>query len=391
MDNSLFEDLLKNYLSGTASEVEIQQLMDWYNSFDDETVIVKTHSIDEELMVYERLHSRMDALFKEGNDNKVKVVSIKSNFRYWKVAAALVILFSGYWAWKNYESHENKNQLQLTINNIQPGHEGAILTLADGKQIFLDSVQNGNISTQGSNKIIKKGSQVIYGTEAINADAPITYNTLETPKGREFEIVLPDSTKVWLNAASSIKFPSVFSRKPRIVEVTGEAYFEVSHRTDEKGDRIPFIVNTNKMTIQVLGTHFDVNSYADEPDTKTTLLEGSVAANEKGNNKVVKITPGQQAFVSNTGSNDIKIRNADVDKVIAWKNGLFQFNDDQLQAILRQVSRWYNVDIECAENKKNLRFNGVISKRSNVKALMDLLSSTGVVNFKIENGKLIAY
>ena len=391
MDKSIFEDLLEKYSLGTISEEEKEQLMGWYNSFDDETIIVKAPSVDEERKVYERLQGKMDEILKVPV-KKTRIISMKANIRYWKVAAAaMILLFSGYWVWKNYESNDNKSQPQLTINKLQPGHEGAVLTLEDGKQILLDSTKNGAISTQGNNKIIKKGAQVIYGTEALNADAPVTYNILTTPRGREFEIVLPDGTKVWLNAASSIKYPTVFNYGPREVEVTGEAYFEVSHQADKKGERVPFIVHTNRMTVQVLGTHFDVNAYSDEPETKTTLLKGSVAANEKDSNKAVTLKPGEQAIVSNTKFTDVRVQPADVDKAVAWKNGLFQFNDDRLQAILRQVSRWYDVDIDCAADKKDLRFNGVISKRSNVKSIMDLLSATGVVNFKIENGKLIAY
>lgn len=390
MDNSIFEKLLEKYLSGTASEDEKKQLMVWYNSFDDDTVIVKSESIDQERKAYERLSGRLDKIL-AAPDKKGKVISVKRNYILWKVAAAMIILFCGYWGWKNFQSNDNSDQLQISIRKVQPGHNGAILTLADGKQIVLDSVENGNISLSGNNKIIKKGAQVIYGTQGLNADAPVTYNMLTTPNGREFEIVLPDGTKVWLNAASSIKYPTVFNSGPRVVEVTGEAYFEVAHLADKKGGRIPFVVHTNRMTIQVLGTHFDVNAYYDEPYTKTTLLEGSVSANEKGSNKMEIIKPGQQALVSNTSIGEVRIQSADIDKAVAWKNGLFQFNDDQLEVILRQVSRWYNVDIDCAASKKDLRFNGIISRRSNVKAIMDLLSATGVVNFEIKDGKLIAY
>jgi ferric-dicitrate binding protein FerR (iron transport regulator) len=390
MEKSKFEDLLQKYLSGTASEGEKQQLIAWYNSFDDEKVIVKAQSVNEEQEVYERLRMKMDEIL-NAPAKEAKIISIKRNYVFWKIAAAMIILFCGYWGWKGYQSHQDNNQVESAIHKLHAGHSGAILTLADGKQIFLDSAQNGTISTSGNNHIIKKGAQVIYGSETVDENAPLTYNTMATPKGREFQIVLPDGTKVWLNAASSIKYPTVFNAGLREVEVTGEAYFEVAHQADKKGARIPFIVHTNRMTIRVLGTHFDVNAYEDEPYTKTTLLEGSVAANEKGSNKIETIKPGQQAIVSNTVAGEIKVQPADVDKAVAWKNGLFQFNDDQLEAILRQVSRWYDIDIDCAAGKKDLRFNGVISRRSNVKAIMDLLSATGVVNFKIKNGKLNAY
>jgi len=390
MEKSKFEDLLEKYLSGTASEGEKQQLTGWYNSFDDEKVIVKTRSFNEEKEVYERLVARMDEILNAPTE-KAKIISIKRNYVFWKIAVAMIVLFCGYWGWKTYQSNPGNNQVELASHELHPGHSGAILTLADGKQIFLDSAQNGTISTGGNNNIIKNGSQVIYGSQTDNENSPLTYNTMSTPKGREFQIVLPDGTKVWLNAASSIKYPTVFNSGLRVVEVTGEAYFEVAHQADKKGQRIPFIVHTSRMTIEVLGTHFDVNAYADEPYTKTTLLEGSVVANEKNSRQVETIKPGEQAFVSNTAGSELRVRPADVDKAVAWKNGLFQFDDDQLEAILRQVSRWYDIDIQCAADKKGLRFNGVISRRSNVKAIMDLLSATGVVNFKIENEKLIAY
>lgn len=390
MDNTLLEELQQKYLLGIANDVEIQQLMDWYYSFDDEMVNVKTANIHEEKEVYDRLRLKIEDIIHRNPRKKDKVFDIRRN-GYWQVAVVFIVLFSGYWFLKNH-TPENKNQLQTrTASDIQPGQEGAILTLANGKKIFLDSAQNGNIAIQGTGIVIKNGTQVIYTPGNSEKNTPLAYNTIVTPKGRDFEVVLPDSSKVWLNAASSIRFPTVFNDKPRVVEITGEAYFEVSHQLDKKGNRVPFVVHTNKMTIQVLGTHFNVNAYDDEQYTRTTLLEGSVAASKIGSNELVKIIPGQQAFISNLGPGNVSVKQADVNKAIAWKNGLFQFDDDQLQAILRQVSRWYNVDIDCAEQKKNLRFNGIISKRSNVKAILDLLSATGVVNFKMENGKLIAY
>lgn len=390
MDNAILEKLLQKYLLGTADEVEVQQLMEWYNSFDDEMVIVKTASLDEEKELYERLHSKVDGILGGQLNNKPPVIKLERKHRYWEVAAAFIILLMGLWFGRSYLP-KNEEHVQVAERIIQPGQEGAILTLADGKKIYLDSSKNGNIATEGSGTVIKKGAQVIYAPVNSVANAPITYNTMSTPKGREFELILPDNTKVWLNAASSIKFPTAFNNQPRIVEVSGEAYFEVAHQMDNKGKRVPFIVHTSKMTIQVLGTHFDVNAYGDEPYTRTTLLEGSVAASKIGSDKIIKIVPGEQAFISNGASDEMNVRQVDVNKAVAWKNGLFQFDDDQLQAILRQVSRWYNVDIECAEQKKDLRFNGIISKRSNVKSILDLLSATGVVNFKMENGKLIAY
>ncbi|MGF7233218.1 FecR family protein [Arachidicoccus sp.] len=390
MDNAILEKLLQKYLLGTADEVEVQQLMEWYNSFDDEMVIVKTASLDEEKELYERLHSKVDGILGGQLNNKPPVIKLERKHRYWEVAAAFIILLMGLWFGRSYLP-KNEEHVQVAERIIQPGQEGAILTLADGKKIYLDSSKNGNIATEGSGTVIKKGAQVIYAPVNSVANAPITYNTMSTPKGREFELILPDNTKVWLNAASSIKFPTAFNNQPRIVEDSGEAYFEVAHQMDNKGKRVPFIVHTSKMTIQVLGTHFDVNAYGDEPYTRTTLLEGSVAASKIGSDKIIKIVPGEQAFISNGASDEMNVRQVDVNKAVAWKNGLFQFDDDQLQAILRQVSRWYNVDIECAEQKKDLRFNGIISKRSNVKSILDLLSATGVVNFKMENGKLIAY
>ena len=390
MEKSKFANLLEKYLSGTASEDEKQLLMSWYDSFDDEQVIVNVETDDEERKIYDRLNQKMDLLVKKPVQ-KTKVIRMKHFHGFWKVAAAVVILFSGYWGWKHFRPSPDYQPSAIAAHPLTPGHSGAILTLADGTKILLDSVKNGTIALSGDHKVIKNGSQVIYEGSKMEADGPLTYNTMATPKGREFELVLPDGTKVWLNAASSIKYPTVFPRGERVVEVTGEAYFEVSHQADKKGERVPFIVHANEMTVQVLGTHFDVNAYLDEPYTKTVLLEGSVSAREKNGAKAVIIQPGQQAFISNGVREEVMVASADVQKVVAWKNGLFQFNDDPLESILRQISRWYDVEVECAPDKKGLRFNGVISRRSDVEALMGLLSATGVVNFKLENRKLIAY
>ena len=384
------EELLEKYLTGAADANETKQLMDWYNSFNDENVIVPAQAENEEEQIYERLQARMETIFR---NSSLKQASRRRFSILYKCAAAavVIVLLSGsFWWWDNKKNSLPKEKSAIALNKILPGHNGAILTLSDGREVVLDSSSNGQIGEQGNSKIVKQGSTVTYTNADAFASNAVQYNTMATPKGREFQIVLPDGTKVWLNAASSIRYPTMFNDSARVVSVSGEVYFEVAHLSGKAGKRIPFVVQTDRMSVKVLGTHCDVHAYPDEQNYKATLFEGSVEVYDNDEHNAVKIVPGQQAQIAGISTKP-KVIQADLDKVMAWRNDMFQFDDDRLDNILKQVARWYDVNVSCTADKQQLRFNGVISRRANVEDILHLLSATGVVNFSINGREIHAY
>ena len=269
-----------------------------------------------------------------------------------------------------------------TVNHIGPGTNKATLTLADGKVIGLDSATEGEIARQAGIAITKtSGGQLIYQVTAKENVTAETYNTIATPRGGQYQVNLPDGTKIWLNAASSLKYPAAFKGKQRRVELTGEAYFEVAK------DKVhPFIVATDKQEIQVLGTHFNVNSYTDEAATKTTLLEGSVQVSVVGHLKDSSILkPGQQSALRNDGLN---VYTVDTEEIIAWKNGYFQFNEADLGSIMRQISRWYNIDVIFENKPSTDLFHFKVPRNISLTDLQKIFETNGI-NFKTEGRKLI--
>ena len=264
-------------------------------------------------------------------------------------------------------------------NDVLPGGDKATLTLADGSTIVLDDAQNGTLAQQGNSKIIKLGGKLSYDPTNKNS-GEIVYNTVSTPKGGQYQLELPDGSQVWLNATSSIHFPTSFIGTERRIGITGEAYFEIA-----KDPNMPFIVTVNNAEVQVLGTHFNVNSYNDEDNVKTTLLEGSVRFVNDGNISILK--PGQQAQLTNEGTTKV-VSNVDVDEVIAWKNGMFDFENAGIETVMRQLSRWYDVEIEYKGKTDDLF---IAEMRRNIK-LSDALKAlelTGKVKFDIQGKKII--
>ena len=271
-------------------------------------------------------------------------------------------------------------------DDVSPGGDKAVLTLADGSTIVLDDAQNGTLAQQGNAKIIKFDGKLSYDLTNKNPKE-VVYNTITTPKGGQYQLELPDGSQVWLNASSSIHFPTSFVEKERRVEITGEAYFEVAPSISPNGggQKQPFIVGVNTSEVQVLGTHFNINSYSDEDDVKTTLLEGAVKFVNGATTSILK--PGQQSQLAKNGS--IKVESdVDVDKVIAWKNGLFDFENARIETVMRQLSRWYDVEIDYNGKPDDLF---IAEMRRNIK-LSDALKAlelTGKVRFDIQGKKII--
>lgn len=325
-----------------------------------------------------------------------------SFFRKWGWAAAVLLTIGAgvfLWRYEKTAPHPLANTGAHPQPDADPGSNKAMLTLSDGTVIPLDSAANGAIARQGNTSVVKQaGGQISYdlkggaggagaagGAEGAGdagtggasgvAAAPLM-NTLHTPRGGQYQLTLPDGTRVWLNAASSITYPVVFGGKQRTVQISGEAYLEVAKNKDK-----PFIVNVDGgSSIEVLGTQFNVNSYSDESAVKTTLLEGSIKVTA---GTAVVLKPGQQAQIARQRLS--VSNNADMDKVLAWKNGFFDFEDVRLEEVLRQLSRWYDVEVVYEKGVPNIQFEGEISRNIKLSDLLKVLARAEV-KFRIEEG-----
>jgi ferric-dicitrate binding protein FerR (iron transport regulator) len=308
------------------------------------------------------------------------------------VAAIFILAIAGVWLLVAKEKGAKSNaSIVVSGNNITPGGNKAVLTLADGSKIVLDSAHNRQLAQQGNASVINQDGHVIY--HAGGKEETVVYNTMATPRGGQYQLVLPDGTKVWLNAASSIKYPTAFAGKERKVELTGEAYFEVAKlaagapRT-VKGN-VPFIVSilssSGNGEVEVLGTHFDVNAYGDEEMVKTTLLEGAVKLVR--DNKSILLRPGQQAGYGNNGGPEL-LKDGDTEEALAWKNGVFLFNEASIETVMRQVERWYDIEVSYAGKIPAGHFSGTVNRNANISQVLKILELSDV-HFRIEGRKII--
>jgi ferric-dicitrate binding protein FerR (iron transport regulator) len=303
--------------------------------------------------------------------------------RRFAAAAALVLLALGVYWW-NVRTHDTAAAVAFTVpENIKPGGNKAVLTLADGRQVVLDTAKNGVLQSAGAITIRKtKDGELVYDVSAAvnNSQGPERYNTISTPNGGQYQVLLPDGSKVWLNAASSIRFPLAFAGKERKVQITGEAYFEIASRAG-----MPFMVQANETTVQVLGTHFNVNSYTDERYLKTTLLEGSVKVVTGSSNTLLQ--PGQQALSKADGAVRV-IDQADLEEAVAWKNGVFYMAEMEIPALMRQVSRWYNVEVIYPNGVPAGTITGKIPRNMNFANVLQVLQKSGV-SLRMEGQKIV--
>jgi transmembrane sensor len=292
------------------------------------------------------------------------------------IAAALILIV--YIGYQHYNHKRTIPSIQVSAkHDVAPGSDKAILKLADGSEIVLNDSKTGELAIQGAANINKNDKDFIAYT-ATNAtnDKKVYTNVLTTPRGGQYRLMLPDQTLVWLNAESSITFPTAFIGKERKVKITGEVYFEVS-----KNKNKPFIVESDLAEVEVLGTHFNFNAYPNEGHGAVTLLEGAIRLVRGKSSKL--ITPGQQATF-NANADFISIKNVDIDNVVDWKNGLFIFEDSSIKEVMRQVERWYDVKVNYAGKIPNVKFNGVISRDNPLSKLIKLLQVAGNVSFDIQ-------
>lgn len=390
--------LIEKYQNNTATPEEKHLLDEWYHSFNDTKSEIFTTEDLTEYILEDNIRKKITTTVIQEKHAKAG----KSKRRWISAAASVILLISvgTFFLLTNKFSKQDiakSTPVDPKINDIAPGGNKAILTLADGSTIVLDNASDGMITQQGNIKVQKLGNGLLAYTingKQITENDEAFYNTISTPRGGQYQVTLADGSKVWLNAASSIRFPVVFIGEERKVEVTGEAYFEVAPSIKE-GNKLPFLVKLNsakkgQSTIEVLGTHFNVNAYEDEALVKTTLLEGKVKVSvpeNSGKQSSAILTPGQQAGISQNKKISV-IDNADTEEAVAWKNGRFQFKSADLNSILRQISRWYDVDI-IYKDKVDLHFTGQLTRNDHASKVFEKLKLTGEVNFEIDGKNII--
>jgi transmembrane sensor len=382
MNPSSLEELFKRYYDKSATAEEKAKLFQLIEESSDQQLM--------ELIYDNGMQLDHSAIASNGNgqamlNNILQKSGMPSPVRrikwMWAAAAVFVVSISlGYFFLSGSEKEKNTKANNTSPEKyIKPGGNKAILTLADGKQIILDNAANGDLTSEANVKVIKlSDGQISYQTTGNTNE--ITYNTIVTPNGGQYQLILSDGSKVWLNAASSLRFPASFAGTQRSVELSGEGYFEIA--PDRKK---PFQVLVNGNKVEVLGTHFNINAYNDEPSMTTTLLEGKIKLNSQGSISIMK--PGEQAKIELHGKIQL-IENADVEEAIAWKNGKFIFNSNNIQSIMRQLSRWYDIEVEYSNNLPNEEYKGALPRSENISKVLHFLRKTQTIDFKI-SGKRI--
>ena len=383
MEENRLKVLLNKYHEHNLSHSELSELNDWFHSvnlgFPEFEKWVDNIKDEKEYVANSLMNFK----------NRLHVQQlVKVRRRRWLTAAASLLIFmTAFSVYLLKEKYPVRQIVKGKNEEIIPGGNNAVLTLNNGRKIALNNVKDGKLALQGKTVISKTSEgKIVYNNQtAKNALGETSFNTITTPRGGTYQVVLSDGTKAWLNAASSIKFPVAFNGNSREVVISGEALFQVAHSSK------PFRVICNGQIVEDLGTVFDVNSYDDEPGIKTTLLEGSVRviiSNTLNNLKKTSLVlkPGQQAILAN---NNFKIQNPNADEVIAWKNGKFFFDNEQLVSIMRQASRWYDVEIVYEDEKlKKYKFSGVTTRFADISQLLTTLEMTNKVKFKVQ-GKQI--
>lgn len=384
--------IIEKYLRGDATEQECQLVNDWYYSFNDESTLAEAGLKQLHNQVRERIRRRLDE-----NINKLKTTQ-KRRSKFLQLTAAITIpavLAIGiyFFSKKNAGSTAtDPGSVAIAEDTIVPGGNKATLILADGRRIVLDSADAGIVGVEGDLQIIKpEDGAIVYkaGTPQRQAGA-VLYNTIITPRGGQHHVTLPDGTKVWLNSASSLRYPIVFEGSSREVYLSGEGYFEVTTALSEKGMRKPFTVSVHTagkddMKVNVLGTKFNIMGYGDEEVVKTTLVEGRVELWHNSRNAA--ILPGQQATLSKTDPG-FTLAKADIRQALAWKNGEFRFEKMSIKGIMRQLSRWYETEVAFKGNVDGAHLSGVFPKTEDIKQLLEVLETTGLVTFQIKGKKI---
>ncbi|MBC8987974.1 FecR family protein [Pedobacter sp. N36a] len=385
-------DLLKKYLAGNCSEEECGLLETWYLKYEGKSLPERSQEEKDAQLeeIWTVLSKKLDAAVQETSvESQVtaqeSILEHKTPLLWSRIAIAAMVLIAlsiGFYFYHIPDKTLHVPQEQISESGINAVHQKAMLTLADGKTITLDEVKNGEIAEQGGITITKtKDGQLVYEVAANEgAVKENAFNKIETPKGGQYQINLPDGTKVWLNAASSLSYPASFTGDKRAVKLIGEAYFEVA-----KQNGMPFIVQSKGQEVVVLGTHFNVNAYPDEEQIKTTLLEGTVKVKLVHSAASALLKPGQQSIID---ENQLDVNAVDVSEVIAWKEGYFLFQDEDIRSMMRKIEKWYDVEVIYAANISPKKIGGRISRNKSLDYVLKTLSKTDKFNFKVEGRRV---
>lgn len=382
MDSERLQYLITRYHNSCCTKEELAELNEWYEQLGTESKQMDYWMSDaggEELLAEE--------MFK--NFNK-KIKSEKNSYWRswsWQISAAVVfILMSvGLLFYRLFTSPVG-GQIAVAQAEVLPGKNKAVLTLADGSKVMLDDLKAGVVSRQNGVLITKTAAGSLAYQTVENpkiTSNKLAYNTLSVPRGGQYIVVLPDGTKVWLNSASTLYFPVTSNGKDRQVRLTGEAYFEVAHNK-----QLPFKVLTGGQLVQVLGTHFNIKGYPEDSNIATTLLEGSVKIHQLSSGHSRMLIPGQQAKVIENNS-EIDISQVKTDQEVAWKNGYFLFDNQDIKTVMKTISRWYDVDVIYKNAPGNDRFGGTFSRNTNLSELLGNLEELGDVHFQIDQRRII--
>lgn len=427
MDRTLLAELAYRFLEGTATEEEKTLLHQWFDTADKEAIeLVFLPERETEEDVKKRIFAGLQGAIAEEavepdglavvgagavEPDVAPVVALPprriGRYTRWIAAASILVVagVTGFYFWNAHKA-DKAACCEVTVaavrKDLPPGGNKATLLLGDGTTVNLGAVQNGVIRQVAGTRIDKQDGKLVYyvATNAETAGAAkagaagemkagasgemkaavAEMNTIQTPRGGQYQVVLPDGTRVWLNAASSLTYPTVFTGPDRRVQLNGEAYFEVAGKKDR-----PFLVAAGNMQVNVLGTHFNLMAYDDENAIKTTLLEGAVKVTRGDASYVLQ--PGQQASLDR-GSGVFKLLAVNVDEVVAWKNGVFELGGETIEPVMREMARWYDVDVEY-QGKTNEHFRGTIPRSANASEVFKMLELTGAVHFTIEGKKVI--
>lgn len=379
MEKEIFRQLIKRCLEGTATAEERQLVDAYYNRLEEET-IARLAPAEEEELRKRMLHKINRAGQDEEQEIPVLVTRSRPWWKYAAAAAVLGILVAG----GGYYFIQQSAIRKATFSNVKqdeariPGYNKATLTLANGVVVPLDST---------GQQVIKQGNVTVYQQKGLleykemgRGDAT-AFNKLITPKGAQYRVTLPDGTGVWLNAASELKYPTSFQGKERRVFLSGEGYFEIAANA-----RQPFVVTANGVDVNVLGTQFNIMAYTDEAFVKTTLLQGAVRVSKE--QETVILQPGQAAIL-NHGRKDIQVLQTNIAEDVAWKNGYFVFNNENLESIMKKIVRYYDVEVEYRTDISNKNFGGSVARFSSLAELLSTLELTGIVHFKMDGNKVI--
>lgn len=423
MESKDLKKLLDQYLHGTIDASDIDRLFDtlrqqehkeeWLQLIEGLLHNEAVHGLSGKPgpeQVLQTILAENSGQVKPAGNTGTPVIPIRQPARFrrrwflYAAAACVVLVFSAgiYQVLPGFRKPRKEvavNAPPRFKNDVLPGTNKAVLTLANGSTIILDSTATGTLTREGNTSLVKTGDGQLAYNQLTETPSTVLYNMISTPRGGQYQLVLADGTKVWLNASSTLRFPASFTPGERVVQLNGEAYFEVARLTAKDGQtRIPFRVQVvpavsaqpaeasfGGMTVEVLGTHFNINAYNDEAEIKTTLLEGSVKVVKAG--KTVTIRPGEQAQLNK--NNEINVfNNPDIEEVMAWKNGAFRLKAAGIQAIMRQVARWYDVEVGYEGGEIKQTFYGTIPRNVSAINLFKVLEETGGVHFRIEGKKV---